>query len=75
MPEASEITPAAGQLWISRPPFMLIARVLAVDACGPAATVEYELLDDDGSPLSAPVAAVLDSSWWATFRLLVKRQG
>ena len=69
------MTPEADQLWISRPPFMLVAHVLSVKPGPAAATVEYELLDDDGSPLIGPVAIALDSSWWATFRLLVRRQG
>lgn len=65
--------PQTGQLWLSRPPFLLIVLVRAVDPC--ESRITYEILDRDGTPLTGPVIEPLDSSWWRNFQPLVRRYG
>jgi hypothetical protein len=65
--------PSSGQLWLSRPPFCLIARVLSVDLIG--GRIEYELVDRGGAPLCEPVSMELDESWWRFFKPLTRRMG
>jgi hypothetical protein len=67
--------PAAGQLWLSRPPFLLIARIDSVFVRAAGTFVAYDLLDDDGSPLCQLVIEPLDDAWWANFQPLVRRVG
>jgi hypothetical protein len=67
--------PCAGQLWLSRPPFLLITRIDSVVERSGRAFVAYELLDDDGSTLCGTVIEPLDESWWANFQPLVRRFG
>jgi hypothetical protein len=75
VPVIREITPEAGQLWLSRPPYCMLARVRAVDLDAYPAVIEYQLLDDDGVPLTARISTQLDSRWWSYFQPLVRRQG
>jgi hypothetical protein len=67
--------PCAGQLWLSRPPFLLIARIDSIVERAGRAFVAYDLLDDDGSPLCGTVTEPLDDTWWANFQPLVRRFG
>ena len=64
VPLAREIAPLSGQLWRSRPPLSLLARVLYVSRRG--RRVQYQLLGDDGAPLCDPVIEALED-WWACF--------
>ena len=66
--------PAAGELWLSRPPYMFLTRVLATDIEGQP-HIEYVLHDDDGEPLTGPIREVLDDSWWRNFQPLDRRYG
>jgi hypothetical protein len=58
--------PEPGELWRSGAPHRMLVRVLAVDLI-PAPTVEYEVLDEDGSSLTGPLRLPLDASWRGTF--------
>ena len=71
----SRTPPIAGQLWLSRPPFLLIAKVESVFEYSGRIFIEYELLDDDGTPLCGRVTEPLEDSWWASFQPLVRRFG
>jgi hypothetical protein len=69
--------PKPGQLWLSCPPYVLIAQVLAVeeDRAGEPPVVTYELHDEDGSVLHRVDHAALDEGWWRAFQPLVRREG
>ena len=75
MPQTSTIAPEADQLWLTRPPHALLARVRSVEPDALPPTIEYELLDEDGLPLTPGLSTVLDSSWWTNFQPLVRREG
>jgi hypothetical protein len=75
MQRARRPIPSPDTLWLSRPPFVLLARVTGVDAGAAPPTVEYDLLDADGSVLCEHVREELDASWWANFQPLVRRFG
>ena len=75
MRRSTHALPVPGTLWLSRPPYLLIARVTAVDLAPCGRRVEYELLDDDGSSLSGPVSEPLTSDWWANFQPLERNHG
>jgi hypothetical protein len=59
--------PRSGELWRSGAPHHLSVRVVAVDLYASPPTVEYEVLDDDGSSLTGPLRLDLDASWHRTF--------
>jgi hypothetical protein len=59
--------PRPGELWRSGAPHFLMVRVVAVDLYGLPPTVEYEVLDDDGTSLTGPLRLDLDATWHATF--------
>jgi hypothetical protein len=67
--------PHPGDLWLSRPPYLLIARVIDVDERSEPRVVSYELQDDDGSVLERINHATLDSGWWKAFQPMIPRQG
>ncbi len=67
--------PKPGELWLSCPPYLMTARIVAVDAEAEPAVVSYELHDDDGALLQAVEHARLDRGWWRTFRRLERRFG
>ena len=67
--------PKPGEVWLSCPPFLMMARIVAVDFDGEGPVVSYELHDDDGSLLQAVEHAAIDSGWWQTFRRLQPRFG
>ena len=52
MAKTERTIPESGQLWLSRPPYVLIAYLQAVDAEARPPRIEYALLDDDGSTLT-----------------------
>lgn len=67
--------PKPGEAWLSCPPFLMMARIVAVDPDGETPVVSYELHDDDGSLLQAVEHATLDYGWWRTFKRLEPRFG
>jgi hypothetical protein len=69
--------PQQDQLWLSRPPYQLIARVVEVEQGygeGDGA-VSYVLYDEAGSVLEHVDRAPLDDSWFYAFQPLTRRQG
>lgn len=75
MRRTTRVLPSPGTLWLSRPPYLLVARVTAVELAGAPGLIEYELLDEDGSLLCDPVREPLNSSWWANFQPLERNYG
>jgi hypothetical protein len=76
MPQVRTKTPQPGELWLSRPPYLMIARVIEVEERGPGrGVVSYKLYDEDGSVLEHVSHASLDDGWWRTFQPLTRRQG
>jgi hypothetical protein len=69
--------PQPDELWLSRPPYRMIARVLDVqpEQSGRSGSISYVLYDEDGSSLEHVSGAPLDESWWYAFQPLTKRQG
>ena len=66
--------PQRDELWLSRPPYMLMAHVTGTTEEGEP-RVSYELLDDDGRVLAGPFDEPLDNSWWQNFQPLDRRFG
>jgi hypothetical protein len=67
--------PKPGDVWLSCPPYLMLARIVAVDLEQEPAVVSYELHDDDGSLLQPVEHATLDRGWWRTFQPLERRWG
>jgi hypothetical protein len=67
--------PQPDELWLSRPPYQLIARIVDVEQDGGDGTVSYVLYDEAGSVLEDVQGAPLDDSWFYAFQPLTKRQG
>ena len=67
--------PRPGQLWLSRPPYLLIAPVVSVDRAAEPPVVSYELQDEAGFVLESVEHAVIDDGWWRAFQPLVPRHG
>jgi hypothetical protein len=67
--------PQADEVWLSCPPYLMLARIVGVDAEAEPPVVSYELYDDDGSVLQAVEHATLDRGWWRTFQRLERRFG
>jgi hypothetical protein len=67
--------PKPGEVWLSCPPFLLLAKIVDVDVVVEPPVVSYELHDDDGSLLEAVHHATLDRGWWRTFQPLQPRFG
>jgi hypothetical protein len=67
--------PKPGEVWMSCPPYLMMARIVAVSTAAEPPVVSYELHDDDGSLLQAVEHARLDQGWWRTFRRLEPRYG
>ena len=67
--------PRPGQLWLSCPPYSMIARVLSVRTDDNTPVVSYELLNDEGFLLERIEHAVLDRGWWKVFQPMVRREG
>lgn len=70
----TQIHPKPGELWLSCPPYLLIAQILDVDRKHSPGAVSYELHDENGFPLERATAA-LDDGWWQAFQPLVRRHG
>lgn len=69
--------PQPDELWLSRPPYHLIARVVEVEQAGGdgEGAVSYVLYDEAGSILEDVEGAPLDDSWYYAFQPLTRRQG
>lgn len=67
--------PRPGDRWLSCPPFLLIAHVVAIEERVDPPLVSYELQDDEGQLLECVEHALLDEGWWKTFQPLVRRFG
>lgn len=67
--------PQPDDLWLSRPPYQLIARIVDVEQDGGDGTVSYVLYDEAGSVLEDVERAPLDDSWFYAFQPLTKRRG
>jgi hypothetical protein len=76
MPQVSTKMPVADEIWLSRPPYLMVARIIEVDEHRPGGgVVSYELHDEEGSVLEQVHHASLDDGWWRTFQPLARRQG
>jgi len=67
--------PKPDEVWLSCPPYLLMARIVEVDLVSEPPVVSYELHDDDGSLLHEVEHATLDHGWWQTFQRLEPRFG
>jgi hypothetical protein len=67
--------PKPDEVWLSCPPYLLMARIVEVDLASEPPVVSYELHDDDGSLLHEVEHATLDHGWWRTFQRLEPRFG
>jgi hypothetical protein len=67
--------PKPGEVWLSCPPYLMLARIVAVEVEHEPQVVSYELYDDDGSLLQSVEHARLDRGWWRTFQPLEPRYG
>ncbi len=70
-----KVIPIPGEVWLSCPPYLLMARIVAVNLESEPPVVSYELHDDDGSLLQAVEHATLDDGWWRAFQRLEPRFG
>lgn len=75
MPLVETRRPRPGELWLSRPPYLLIAHILSLDLVNGRRVVTYELADEDGSILEQVDHALLDAGWWQAFQPLTRRFG
>lgn len=71
----TQTVPQPGERWLSCPPYLLIAHVVAVDEQMAPPLVSYELQDEEGQLLECVEHALLDEGWWKTFQPLVRRFG
>jgi hypothetical protein len=67
--------PKPGEVWLSCPPYLLLARIVDVNLDSDNPVVSYELHDEEGSLLQAVEHATLDHGWWRTFQRLEPRFG
>jgi hypothetical protein len=67
--------PRPGERWLSCPPYLLIAHVVAVEDRIDPPLVSYELQDEEGQLLECVEHALLDEGWWKTFQPMVCRCG
>jgi hypothetical protein len=67
--------PKPDEVWLSCPPYLLLARIIDVNLVAEPPVVSYELHDDDGSILQAVEHATLDRGWWRTYQRLEPRFG
>lgn len=74
-PSGLKTLPKPGEVWLSCPPYLMMARIVDLDLANEPPVVSYELHDDDGSLLQAVEHATLDGGWWRTFQRLEPRFG
>jgi hypothetical protein len=76
MPQLDTKMPQPDELWLSRPPYLMIARILDVEETAPGlGVVSYKLYDEDGTVLEHVSDASIDPGWWQTFQPLTRRSG
>ncbi len=76
MPQLHTRMPCVDELWLSRPPYLMIARIVEIEQTGPGTgVVSYVLYDDAGSVLEHVSREALDAGWWGTFQPLTRRHG
>ena len=71
----TKTVPKPGEVWLSCPPYLMMARIVEVSTEAEPPVVSYELHDDDGSLLQGVEHATLDQGWWRTFQRLEARFG
>ena len=72
----SKPIPQADELWLSRPPYLMIARILGVEEMPVGRDlVSYVVYDEGGSVLEHVDRAPLDTEFWQIFQPLTRRQG
>lgn len=71
----TKTVPRPGERWLSCPPYLLIAHVVAVEERSAPPLVSYELQDEEGQLLECVEHALLDEGWWKTFQPMIRRQG
>ena len=71
----TQTIPRPGERWLSCPPYLLIAHVVAVEERVDPPLVSYELQDEEGQLLECVEHALLDEGWWKTFQPLLHRCG
>lgn len=71
----TQTVPRPGERWLSCPPYLLIAHVVAVDEEIDPPLVSYELQDEEGQLLECIEHALLDEGWWKTFQPMIRRCG
>jgi hypothetical protein len=71
----TQTIPRPGERWLSCPPFLLIAHVVAVEERVDPPLVSYELQDEEGELLECVEHALLDDGWWKTFQPMARRCG
>lgn len=67
--------PKPDEVWLSCPPYLMLARIVEVNLEAQPPVVSYELHDENGSLLQAVEHATLDHGWWRTFQRLEPRFG
>jgi hypothetical protein len=71
----TQSVPRPGERWLSRPPYLLIAHIVAINQRVEPPVVAYELQDEEGFPLELVEQAVLDEGWWKAFQPMGRRHG
>ncbi|HEY8083793.1 MAG TPA: hypothetical protein VIE64_09655 [Solirubrobacterales bacterium] len=72
----TQSVPRPGERWLSRPPYVLIAHIVAIDhEVTQPSVITYELQNEEGFPLELVKHAVLDEGWWKAFQPMVVRHG
>jgi hypothetical protein len=71
----TQTIPRPGESWLSCPPYLLIAHVVAVEERVDPPLVSYELQDEEGQLLECVEHALLDDGWWKTFQPMIRRCG
>jgi hypothetical protein len=67
--------PQAGELWLSRPPFLFVALVVGRNDNVEPPLVSYVLYDEDGCSIEQISHVSLDRSWWHSFQPMERRYG
>lgn len=67
--------PQAGEIWLSRPPYLFLAHVLGVDERHDPPVVSYVLHDEDGFGLEQVSHTTLDRGWWHAFQPMERHYG
>ncbi len=67
--------PQPGEIWLSRPPYLLLAHILEIDDRQDPAVVSYVLHDEDGFVLEQVSRASLDRGWWHSFQPMARHYG